>query len=670
MKKVMGGSTAVSLFAAGLLTPAAGAAQATPATDTVTLPEIVVSATRVPLSIDRVPVPVTVFTGADLRTMGIRTVAEALRTVPSAAVVRSGGSGAQTSLFLRGGESDYVKVFVDGVALNEMGGAVDLADLSTDQVERIEVVRGPVSVLYGSDAVTGSVHVFTRSGSGPATLTVSALGGRGERILPPSSPLGSYQDHYGLMDLDATLSGRLGALSYAAGGARSWSGGAYAFNNERDLGTGTVRLGWAPAAGSELGFSLRHTASESHFPTDGAGNLVDENALLDRSQWTASFDAGQRLGEVADLRLQLGLVTRDQESRDIPDGPADTLGVFASSLASRLDRRTADLRSDLRFPRSIATLGLAAEWADAESAYESESSFGPFGASAEWDRFNLGYYAQLLSEPLPGLSLTAGGRVDDNESFGTLATYRVGGSFQATPGTRLRGAIGTAFRAPTFAESFGSGFGDLGNPDLSPERTESWEVGVEQAAGPARITATWFDQTFQDLIQFTFSPPAAGEPNYFNVGAARAHGLETTVGVGRGGLTVSGSYTRLWTEVLDPGLSTNAAFQEGEPLLRRPAHSGSLAGRFAGPAGSVSLTLNVMGEREDLDFSSFPADRVTLASYATLDLAGEYRLPWAGPATDVLLRIDNALDTDYTAIAGFPGIGRVIRMGARMTVSR
>src|SRR6266566_5509935 len=138
-------------------------------TDTVMLTPVVVTATRLPTPADAVPAAVTVLTGEALRSQGIRTVAEALRTVPAAHVVVTDAYGSQTSLFLRGGNSDYVKVLIDGVPQNAPGGAYDFANLTTDNVERIEVVRGPVSVLYGSDAVTGVVQIFTRTGGGQGT---------------------------------------------------------------------------------------------------------------------------------------------------------------------------------------------------------------------------------------------------------------------------------------------------------------------------------------------------------------------------------------------------------------------------------------------------------------------------------------------------------------------
>jgi len=167
-------------------------------TDTVKLNPVVVTATRIPTPAADLPVAVTVISGVQLRQQGIRTVAEALRTVPGASVVTTNAYGSQTSLFLRGGESDYVKVLIDGVPQNAPGGAYDFANLTTDNVERIEVVRGPTSVLYGSDAMTGVVQIFTRDGRGAAHGSVAVSGGT-----------------YGSNAVDATFAGGGGRAGYS-----------------------------------------------------------------------------------------------------------------------------------------------------------------------------------------------------------------------------------------------------------------------------------------------------------------------------------------------------------------------------------------------------------------------------------------------------------------------
>jgi vitamin B12 transporter len=651
------GALALATIATTSAAPAATQTTVPPeATDTIALPGLVVTATRVPLPREALPTPVTVLTGAELRERGIATVGDALRTVPGVHVARAGQHGAQTSLFLRGGQSGYVKVLVDGVAVNDPGGAIDLADLTTDQVERIEIVRGPASVLYGSDAVTGVVQVFTRRGGGGApTLALAATAGRGER---------RYEDGgFGTLEGDATLSGSAGGVRYMVGGGRSWNEGAYPFNSDRRLDALNARLDWTAPWGTELSVTGRFTDSDTGFPTDGSGALVNPNARLERRGLTTGLEAAHRLGDRVTLRGQLGLLDRSQLAHDDTDEPG---GDFYR-LAIDLTRLSADARLDIELPGSIASIGAALQNQQGTTAYRSRNQWGPFDADAEFSRRNLGYYAQLLSEPVPGLHVTLGGRLDENEVFGAFQTYRLGAAY-VLGASRFRAAAGRAFREPTFAESFGSGFGDTGNPGLVPERAASWEVGAEQRIGPLLLGASWFDQVFEDLIQFTFATDGPNDPNYYNVAAAESRGLELTSEVTVRALTVGASYTRLHTGVLDPGLATDAGFVEGQPLLRRPASSGAFTGRYRFHHGSVGLTLNAVGEREDLDFGAgFPAPRVTLPSYTTVDLATEARLPLlAGPPASVLLRVENLLDAEYEGIRGFPAPGRLITLGVRI----
>ena len=614
--------------------------------DTFALPAVVVTATRVPLDREALPTPVTVLTGRELRASGVRTVADALRQVPGATVVRSGPIGAQTSLFLRGGESDYVQVLIDGVNVNDPGDAFDFANLSLDQVERIEVVRGPVSVLYGSDAVAGVVQVFTRRGSGAPIVTAEVTGGRGEQRR-------GSEDGYATYDAEVGLAGAAGPVTYAIGG------------------TGNLRLGWRVRPGAEISLTSRVTDGRYHFPTDGTGAIVDANAFLDRTLWTTAIQAGLQLHERVDAQFQLATVSRRQSTVDRPDGPDDTEGTFAYTLDFDGTRRLADARVNARLPGTVVTAGIDWESAEATTDYASRSAFGPFDAAADFERATTGYYLQALASPFDRLHLTLGGRVDDSESYGTFTTHRVGAALELTAGTRVRGALGRAFREPTFAEAFGSGFGDRGNAALEPEQSSSWEMGLEQEVGPAVLAATWFDQRYDQLIQFTFAPPSADDPNYFNIGEARARGLELEARAASGPWSATASYSWLETEVLDPGLASDASFAEGESLLRRPGRSGSVTGHYAFQTATVSITVNAVGEREDLDFSGgFPAPRITLPAYATVDLAGSYTLPFSGPATELLVRVENALDADYQAIAGFPAPGRVARLGARLRVGR
>ena len=223
-------------------------------------------------------------------------------------------------------------------------------------------------------------------------------------------------------------------------------------------------------------------------------------------------------------------------------------------------------------------------------------------------------------------------------------------------------------------ENFATGFA-LGNPDLEPERSLSWEFGIDQTVADGRISisATYFDQEFEDLIQYTFAPPSAGDPNFFNVGAADVRGAEFDVRTSIGQITISSGYTLLDTETVDAGFDSgpDATFVEGERLLRRPAHQFNLqaTGRFG--ASSAGIAIRRVGERIDRDFSAFPAVRVALPAYTTVDLHGELSVIRSSDGAIGLTltgRLENVFDEAYSELQGFPVRGRAVSLGGRLSL--
>ncbi|MSR36291.1 MAG: TonB-dependent receptor [Gemmatimonadetes bacterium] len=664
-------------FLIAALVPAQARAQQ-PA-DTFALNELVVTATRLPLPRAAVPAAVTVLDGDELRARGVRFVADALKEVPGAAVVRTGSDGGVTSLFLRGGESDYVQVLVDGIVVNDPGGAFDLGHLTLDDVERIEVVRGPVSVLYGSDAVTGVVHVITRRGEGPARLFASAGAGfagrrSGDAAACPGFPLapcpeGADLGFYATRGWEASVAGSGRRLRYSVGGSGLDSDGAYAFNNAYRNRSAVGRLGVAGSAG-EATLSARYTDGLYHYPTDGAGRLDDRNAYHSSESLALGLDAGRALGRAVELRAAVSYHDGDYETVDERDAAGDTLGFYASTSTSRVDRRKADVHANLRAGAAVATLGLELERQHGASDFTSRSQFGPFESSTSNDRSNRALYGQLFVAPASRVSATAGLRREDNDRFGAFVTWRAGANVRVTASTSARASAGTAFKEPTFFENFAEGF-TRGNPELEPERSRSWEMGLVQALPAVRgeLSATWFDQRFENLIQYS-SAPASGAPNYVNVGAATSRGLELEAHVGSaGGARATASWVHLLTEVVDAGLGADRLFQQGQALIRRPRERVSVAG--SAPLGArvrAGGRATAVGKRDDLDFIANPSGaRVVLPAYEVVDAFVEVallaRTRTRGPGgRDLALRIsvENALDRDYREIANFPASGRAL----------
>ena len=649
-----GGRMAAATLALTAL--AAGALAAQQPQDTVQLNPITVTATRVPVPLGSVSSSITLVTGAELRARGIATVADALRDVPGADVVETGPFGGATSLFMRGGESDFVRVLVDGVPLNAPGGGVDLATLNTADVERIEIVRGPASVLYGSDAVTGVVQVFTRSAARGLRWDATAQGGSfGARGWSARAARGG--DRAGLS---------LGWSHFA-------DDGIYAFNNgyRNDVLTGALTL--LPDARTSARLTARYTSDVYHYPTDGSGNVTYHNQWQSGGAVVGSLDAGRYLSSGLEARVLLGLTESSGRVDQEPNTPADTTGFYAFRSFDRLSRRSADARLNLHAAEgTVLTAGAALETEAERSSSLSLSQFGPSLGGMVVSRWNRAFYAQALAEPERGLAVNGGVRLEKNQAFGSFTTWRAGAAYRAGA-ARLHATVGTAFKEPSFFENYATGF-VLGNPALRPERATSWDAGFELGSAGGRFTvgATWFSQRFRNLIQYTSAPPTPTSPNYYNVAAAAASGLELEAHAAPlRALTLTAQYTYTRTAAQDSGYD-GAAFAQGQRLLRRPTHAGSVgATARIGAAGSASLTGSYVGNRVDENFSTFPATRVVLPAYVRVDLAGvaplvAARSGGASPAVALTLKVENLFDERYQQVLNFPSRRRAVFLGVRL----
>lgn len=644
--------------AAGLLNPVLARAQE--AQDTTRLEELVVTPTRMPTSPDAVVASVTSISGDDLRTRGARFVQDALREVPGASVAQVGSFGGVTSLFLRGGESDYVKVLIDGIPANQAGGAFNWANLTLNNVDRIEVLRGPGSVIYGSDAVSGVVQIFTRRGDGGVAVEASGEGGT-----------------FGTLNGQGGVLGGTARLSYSVDASRFSTDGTYPFNS----GYGNTALSGSvrglPDARTEASLAVRYTDSRYEFPTDGAGFLSDSNQASAEEMVTLAADLGRRIGERYDLRLMAGGTRTVGEFDDRPDGPADTLGFgFASQRHSRADRGSLDARLNAILSQVLTiTAGAQLERETERQSGQTTSNFGVIATAPDTPfdrgRTTIGYYTQGLIDLASGLALNLNARLDDNSAFGTFTTYRAGVAYRLAPASRLRASVGRSFKAPTFCEQFCDAPFVVGDSTLRPERSTSWEAGVEQsfAGGRLSVWATYFDQRFRDMIVYDGSG-APGEPTYRNGAAATSRGLETGLSIDLGRqVSASASYTYLRTEATDDAGLPSAAFAAGERLIRRPQHGaqltlrGRLSDRIA-VGGSVVYT----GARNDVDFSQFPALLVRLPPHTTVNLGTEVEILRSGtghPGLSGVLRVENLFNERYDQVVGFAGRRRGVFGGGK-----
>ncbi len=628
--------------------------------DTARVDPVVVSATRIPLSRGAVPVAVTVITADDLRLRGITTVADALRDVSSAYIAQAGSQGATTSLFLRGGESKYVKVLVDGVPTNEAGGVYDFASLTTDNIDRIEIVRGPASVIHGADAVTGVVQIFTRRGAGPARSEVEVRTG-----VAPRDRLGAGSAE-GMTTMDAigTVGGEMASGAYSMALARHQSTGLYALNNRYQNNVLSGRFQFTPVVGTEVRFALRYTDYRFHYPTSGGGDVVDSNARRTEDRSVFGGELERRFTDRVRAVLALNVSVNDGGTNDAMDGPSGS--SFVSQDKTR--RRSGELRVHLLPAATTAvTVGVAMEQQDQHSQFQSQSPFGPFNSNFQASRHNIGAYTEVVLTPSPAITATLGGRVDDNQQFGTFGTGRGGVSWRPSATTRLRATVGTAFREPSFFENYATGF-VAGNPGLAPERATSWDAGVEQdlLAGRAQLALTGFAQRFVNMIDYESTNGACGF-SYCNVARATSNGVEAELRAEmRGPFHASAGATFLQTKVVEPGYDSTSGglYRRGESLIRRPERNvnAEVAYRGAGPL-TASLRVLAVGIRHDKDFRSFPATPVTLPSYERVDVAAQYAI--AGTPASFSLRVENLANVHYESVFNFLSPRRTISVGVR-----
>lgn len=631
--------------------------------DVFSLEGLVVTVSPTPKALRTVTSHVTILEGQDLRANGTTSLAEALRDVGGLDIVRNGSFGATTSLFLRGGESDHTLVLVDGVQVNRAGGGFDFSSLTTDNVERVEIVRGPASALYGSDAMAGVIHVVTRTGRGAPRVSARV----------ESASFAEPRDV--LVDgarWSADVTGGSDRFGYSASVSRESTEGILDFNNRFLRSVFTGRAGFVPDERTRVDLTVGLTGRRFHRPTNGSGQVIDRNAFDFGDETLANLRLSRYLSERIELQTILGVSEIDGGTDDAPDDASDPNSF--NSL-DHFRRTGAEVRANVMLGATVLTLGGELEEERQRSFSESTSSFGTSYGRGENERLNRAAFVHVTTER-GVIALNAGARLEDNERFGRGSTWQGGVSahLPGRPGTRLRASLGTAIKEPTFFENFATGF-VIGNPDLDPERSRSWEVGVEHVAGE-RVTlqATYFDQRFEDLIQYTFAPAEPGGPNYYNVVGAVSRGVEVDASFRWEGLEAGAAYTRLHTEVTNAGFDSgpSAELVDGERLLRRPTHTFALrAARSLTGRGRVHTSLSFVGTRADRSFdpATFAATREELPSYLLWTLGGQWDLlspSGPHPSLSVSVRAENLLDQSYHEAWGFEAPGRQLYLGVSM----
>jgi vitamin B12 transporter len=643
MKRIVRVAVLAALAVAGLA--GRGRAQEAPRVE-----PVVVTATKIEEPAEQVGAAVTVVTEEEIRLHGWETVGDALRQVPGVQIQQSGSFGKTTAIRIRGATSQQVQVLVDGVRVKSpTTGLADLADISIDQIERIEIVRGPQSTIYGADAIGGVVNIITKRGRGPFAPYVSIEGGNDD----------THRERLG-------FSGSAGPFDYSLAGSWFESNGQFR-NDGTEQRALSSRWGLALPANGHLGLSARYTRIASDLPFDGLTPVLerpffvlDPNAEQLSKTLTLAVDWTQKPVEWFELRARYGqfwnwLTFRDPATA--ADAAAGNSDLLFGATRSQIDveRREAELVTAWH-AGEWNTLTLGGEYRAEFGAFDSTSGFG----SGAFDR-RLETGSWFLQDELrvfDRLILSGGRRWDDHSAFVSVTTHRAGAVLLiGETGTRLRGSWGEGFRAPTINELF---FPEFANPELKPERSESWDAGLDQRLWRDRIRLglTYFENEFRNLIQNTGDTSLCPPGNPFgcpiNVGRARTRGVEVSGAVDLlDALTLSGGYT--FTDSED--LAT------GRPLRRFPRHRYT-AGLTWEPLKSLSLFIeaHVVSSQVDEAFDSVTSStvRVRNAGYHRIDLGGAYRIVERRgdyPALDFTVRINNATDEDYMEVFGFRNLG-------------
>lgn len=639
-----------SLFACSSFYACTAAAQS--AADT--LPEITVTAIRDEQAIQKTGSAVTVISREEIETAGPRSFKDVLQGVPGVTINETSGPGSTSTVYLRGSDSRHTLVLIDGVRANDpssTGGEVDFALLAPINIERIEVLRGPQSALYGSDAIGGVINIITRKGEGPARTVVRAEAGS-----------------YGTLATSAGVSGSTKDVSYSfvLNQFRTNGFSRYAAGRENDATARQAASGRVSYRANEwLTLEAGGTALRTQIEYDAAYGLKPDSASNSRGFVGSAFQ--RAIIEYGDGKLTLTASQSQTRrnytavSRDLYSANWDDLNepVYVADYLSRLRyvgaRFGTEAQNDLRLGAfGQLTTGVRYETEKATSKIEDilpAAKVTPGGGSQSTGSAYALYSVSLFNR----LHLSAGGRVDNVSTSGAFWTYRLTGAYVIDEtGTKVRSSFGTGAKSPSLYQLADPLYG---NPNLRPETSRGWDIGVDQYLWDRRLKVfvTYFDTRMQNLI--TADAPLY---HYYNVAAASATGVEFGAEIQPADvLKVRVSYTHLTTK----DLSAGRPLLSGLPLLRRPANEARASLAWTPTTALViEPVIRIVGARDDVYYNetAYQSERVRLASFVRYDLRAEYKV---NDSVSVFARGENLTDKRYVEAFGFRQTGRAAYAG-------
>jgi vitamin B12 transporter len=614
---------------------------------------VVVTATRIATPENLVGSSVSVVTAEEIARKQYKTVAAALRSLPGVDVVQAGGPGQLTSVFIRGASSSHTLVLVDGINITDPSnptGAVNFSGLVLDNVDRIELVRGPQSTLYGANAIGGVVNIITRKGEGAPGATLTLQGGNHTTWFQQLGVQGATGKY------DYSLGGTHLKTHASSVTPENLRNGVPAEADHHRNTTLSTRLGLQATDTLDFSFTGRYISDRTDLdPEVGFGTIEDPDARLkNREYFVRGAGHVMLLDGRWDATLAASLVDYNRRNDNQRTDPAQTL------QQTRFQGDTLDFSLDNDvYLNASHTLTLGGGSKRERMNNDGYSDYGGFivnELSSASARTNYAYAQDQFSSG-ERLSGTLGMRLDDRDDFGSQPTWRLTGVYRYLPGgTRFNGSIGTGFRAPSLFELYGftpNNFGSAyrGNPDLDPEKSLGWDAGVEQSllSDRLRLGATWFYNDIENLIETVYDTSFNSTSE--NINKVRLQGVEAFVAM----QLLSRLSTRVDYTFTDAHVSDNS----DRPLLRRPRHKAS-ADIVYTPTGDTTIDLGIdyVGKRKDID--AVTAAVIDADAYTVFNAGVTYAL---NPQFRLEARIDNLLDKHYQPADGFEALGRSILLG-------
>jgi len=606
---------------------------------------IVVTASRSPIAKANLGSSTTVITREQIELRQARYVTELLRAVPGFVVSQVGTTGSQTQVRVRGAEANHVLVLIDGVRANDpaSGDEFRWELLSTSNIERIEIIRGPQSSLWGSDALSAVVHVITQSGGDRPGINAYAEGGSFNTVnggLNGATGGDSWSLAFGLerLDTDGTNISRSGSE-----------------DDESDMTTASISARLRPSENLTLQLGLRAVDAYSQFdPVDFFATGLPEDGDVATDSDRYYWNAGATFSTL-DGRLSHQLYARylETDNRNLADG------VQNSSTAS--DRKTFTYQSDIQLGENLLSLAIEHE----RTRFEQRGEIG-FGDPNQRQQMSVNsLVADFQGRSIDRLTWLLSARYDDNSDFDSAVSGRLSLAYAVSSTTLVRANLGTGRKAPTFIERFGFFPGQFtGNPDLKPEKSKSFDLGIDRLLfdNAVEIQLAVYYQNLEDEINgFVFDPDTFlftaenidGDSIRKGVEAAATFNLTENLSFG-------GSYT--YTDSTENDSSGNDVRE-----LRRPRHSGSLNGsfRFQDERAKLTVVADYGGTSTDIFFPPFPLppEIVSLESFWLLGLTASYDI---NQNTNIFVRANNLLDEDYEQVYGYRTPGRSAFLGVRL----